>query len=479
MTTPQRSFPPNFLWGSATASYQIEGAFDEDGRTLSIWDTYCRTPGMVLNGDTGDVADDHYHRWPQDVALIKELGLQAYRFSLAWPRIQPGGSGSFNPKGIAFYSELVDALLEAGVQPVATLYHWDLPQELEDGGGWRNRDTAHRFADYAAHVAGELGDRISVWTTLNEPWCSAFLGYGSGVHAPGVQSPLAALEAAHHLNLGHGLAGQAIRSVLGEDTQLSVTLNLHVTRPVDPESAADRDAIRQLDAVGNRVFLGPMLDGKYPDDLIADTASVTDWSFVQDGDTAAAAVPLSVLGINYYSTSRARRYTGEGPKSQADGHGASAASPWPGADSVEFLEQPGPYTAMGWNIDPSGLTELLTDISSRYPDLPLMVTENGAAFYDTVSDDGAVHDADRVSYLHGHIDAVGKAIDAGADVRGYFLWSLLDNFEWSFGYDRRFGIIRVDFDTQERTVKESARWYAELIKSGQLPPVPTISQGAG
>ena len=479
MTTPQRSFPADFLWGSATASYQIEGAFDEDGRTASIWDTYSRTPGMVLNGDTGDVADDHYHRWPQDVALIKELGLQAYRFSLAWPRIQPGGSGAFNPKGIAFYSELVDALLEAGVQPVTTLYHWDLPQELEDVGGWRNRDTANRFADYAAHVAGELGDRISLWTTLNEPWCSAFLGYGSGVHAPGVQSPLAALEAAHHLNLAHGLAGRAIRSVLGEDTQLSVTLNLHVTRPVDPDSAADRDAIRQLDAVGNRVFLGPMLDGKYPDDLIADTASVTDWSFVKDGDTATAAVPLSVLGINYYSTARARRYTGEGPKSQADGHGASAASPWVGADSVEFLEQPGPYTAMGWNIDPSGMTELLTDISSRYPDLPLMVTENGAAFYDTVSDDGQVHDADRVSYLHGHIDAVGKAIDAGADVRGYFLWSLLDNFEWSFGYDRRFGIIRVDFDTQQRTVKDSARWYAELIKSRQLPPASTISQGAG
>ena len=293
-----------------------------------------------------------------------------------------------------------------------------------------------------------------------------------------MQSPLAALEAAHHLNLAHGLAGRAIRSVLGEDTQLSVTLNLHVTRPVDPDSAADRDAIRQLDAVGNRVFLGPMLDGKYPDDLIADTASVTDWSFVKDGDTATAAVPLSVLGINYYSTSRARRYTGEGPKSQADGHGASAASPWVGADSVEFLEQPGPYTAMGWNIDPSGMTELLTDISSRYPDLPLMVTENGAAFYDTVSDDGQVHDADRVSYLHGHIDAVGKAIDAGADVRGYFLWSLLDNFEWSFGYDRRFGIIRVDFDTQERIVKDSARWYAELIKSRQLPAVTAEPQGA-
>ena len=474
MTSPQRTFPQDFLWGSATASYQIEGAFDEDGRTFSIWDTFCRTPGKVLNGDNGDVADDHYHRWADDVALIKGLGLQAYRFSLAWPRIQPGGSGAFNPKGIAFYSRLVDALLEAGVEPVTTLYHWDLPQELEDAGGWANRETALRFADYAEHVAGALGDRISVWTTLNEPWCSAFLGYGSGVHAPGRVNGEDALKAAHHLNLGHGLAGRAIKSVLGDDTQISVTLNLHVTRPVDPGSAADRDAVRQLDAVGNRVFLGPMLDGAYPADLLADTKSVTDWSFVKDGDEATAAVPLSVLGINYYSTSRARRYDGVGPRSQADGHGDSEGTPWVGADDIEFLQQPGPYTAMGWNIDPSGMEELLTDIGRRYPNLPLMVTENGAAFYDTVSEDGQVHDADRVSYLHGHIDAVGRAIDAGVDVRGYFLWSLLDNFEWAWGYDRRFGIIRVDYDTQQRTLKDSAKWYAELIRTRQLPAVDAV-----
>ena len=474
MSSPTRTFPDGFLWGSATASYQIEGAFDEDGRTFSIWDTYSRTPGRVLNGDTGDVADDHYHRWSQDVGLIKNLGLQAYRFSLAWPRIQPGGSGAFNPKGIEFYSRLVDGLLESGVQPVATLYHWDLPQELEDAGGWVNRDTALRFADYAAHVATELGDRISVWTTLNEPWCSAFLGYASGVHAPGRSEPAGALAAAHHLNLGHGLAGRAVRSVLGEQAQVSVTLNLHVTRPADPESAADRDAIRQLDAVGNRVFLGPMLDGAYPKDLLADTSPVTDWSFVKDGDEATIAVPLSVLGINYYSTSRARRHLGDGPRENADGHQASGVSPWVGADDIDFLAQPGPYTSMGWNIDPSGMTELLTDIGSRYPDLPLMVTENGAAFYDEVSADGRVHDANRVSYLHRHIDAVGQAIDAGVDVRGYFLWSLLDNFEWSWGYDRRFGIIRVDFDTLERTFKDSAYWYAELIRTNSLPPVDRI-----
>jgi beta-glucosidase len=264
--------------------------------------------------------------------------------------------------------------------------------------------------------------------------------------------------------------------VLGESTQLSVTLNLHVTRPVNPDSEADRDAVRQLDAVANRVFLGPMLDGAYPADLLADTASVTDWSFVKDGDEATAAVPLSVLGINYYSTSRAQRWTREAPKLQADGHADSDVSPWVGAEDIEFLPQPGPYTAMGWNIDPSGMFELLTDIGSRYPDLPLMVTENGAAFYDEVSDDGQVHDADRVSYLHGHINAVGEAIDAGVDVRGYFLWSLLDNFEWSWGYDRRFGIIRVDYDTLKRTVKDSGRWYSELIRTRQLPPVDATSQ---
>ncbi len=474
MCSAARTFPDGFLWGSATASYQIEGAYDEDGRTFSIWDTYSRTPGRVLNGDTGDVADDHYHRWSEDVGHIKNLGLHAYRFSLAWPRIQPGGSGAFNPRGIVFYSRLVDALLQSGVQPVATLYHWDLPQELEDAGGWANRDTALRFADFAAHVAGQLGDRISVWTTLNEPWCSAFLGYASGVHAPGRTDPAAALAAAHHLNLGHGLAGRAIRSVLGEQAQVSVTLNLHVTRPDDPDSAADRDVIRQLDAVGNRVFLGPMLDGAYPQDLLEDTASVTDWSFVKDGDEATIAVPLSVLGINYYSTSRARRHFGDSPREHADGHKESDVSPWVGADDIDFLTQPGPYTAMGWNIDPSGMTELLTDVGARYPDVPLMVTENGAAFYDRVSADGRVHDADRVSYLHRHIDAVGTAIDSGVDVRGYFLWSLLDNFEWAWGYDRRFGIIRVDFDTLERTWKDSAYWYAELIRANALPPVDRI-----
>jgi beta-glucosidase len=463
-----RRFPEDFVWGSATASYQIEGAATEDGRGPSIWDTFSHTPGKTLNGDTGDVACDHYHRLPEDLEHIAALGLDAYRFSIAWPRVQPGGSGTFNQKGVDFYSRLVDGLLERGVKPVATLYHWDLPQELEDAGGWPNRDTAYRFAEYAEQMAHELGDRIHLWTTLNEPWCSAYLGYASGAHAPGRTEPEAALAAVHHLNLGHGLAGRAIRSVL-PGAQVSITLNLHVARPVDPSSAVDLDAVRKVDALANRAFLGPLLDGQYPADLLEDTAHVTDWSFVHDGDTATIQIPLDVLGVNYYSTNLVRRWDGAGDPGAADGHGNAAGSPWVGATDVEFVRPPGPYTAMGWNIDASGMTELLVRIHREHPDLPLMVTENGAAFEDVVADDGTVADPKRISYLHDHIDAVGAAMDAGADVRGYFAWSLMDNFEWSYGYDRRFGIIRVDYETGERTWKESAHWYRDVIARGGLP----------
>lgn len=465
-----RSFPSDFVWGSATASYQIEGAVTEGGRGPSIWDTFSHTPGRTLNGDTGDVADDHYHRWEEDVAHIRALGLDAYRFSIAWPRVQPGGTGAFNDEGIAFYSTLVDALCEAGVKPVVTLYHWDLPQELEDRGGWANRDTAYAFGEYARRMARELGDRVDMWTTLNEPWCAAYLGYGSGVHAPGRTEPVAALEAVHHLNLAHGLACVAIRDELGEAAKMSVTLNLHVIRPEDPDSADDADAVRKIDGLANRAFLAPLLNGIYPQDLLDDTAHVTDWAFVQDGDLTLTHQPIDVLGINYYSTAKVRRFSGEGERSESDGHAPSAASPWIGVEDVEFVEQPGPVTAMGWNIEPGGLTELLASVSASYPDQPLMVTENGAAFEDVVSPDGQVHDPRRVDYLHDHIEAVGQALDAGVDVRGYFAWSLLDNFEWSFGYDRRFGIIRVDYETQERTWKDSAFWYQKLCRTGQLPP---------
>lgn len=469
-TATARQFPADFVWGSATAAYQIEGAVNEGGRGVSIWDTFSRTPGKTLNGDTGDVADDHYHRWAEDVAHIKNLGLDAYRFSIAWPRVQPGGSGEFNAEGIAFYSTLVDALLAEGIKPVVTLYHWDLPQELEDEGGWTNRATAYAFAEYARRMAVELGDRIDVWTTINEPWCAAYLGYANGEHAPGRTDPVAALTAAHHLNLGHGLAGRAIREVLGEDANISITLNLHVTRPADPTSELDLEAVRRVDAVGNRIFLGPLLEGAYPADLLADLAYLTDWSFIQPGDAELCRVPMEILGINYYSTGKVRYAEGAGRVPE----GEVATSVLVGVLDVEGVPVPGPYTAMGWNIDPSGMTELLVSLHTTYPGQALMVTENGAAFADEVSGDGHVHDADRVSYLHDHIDAVGAAIDAGADVRGYFAWSLLDNFEWSFGYDRRFGIIRVDYDTQVRTWKDSAYWYRTLAGTGTLPAASDI-----
>ena len=466
---PDRSFPDGFVWGVATAAYQIEGAATEDGRGPSIWDTFSHTPGRTMNGDTGDVASDHYHRWAEDIGHIADLGLGAYRFSVSWPRVQPGGAGPLNRAGIDFYSRLVDRLLDAGVRPVATMYHWDLPQELEDAGGWPARETALRFADYAAGVVGAFGDRVHTWTTLNEPWCSAYLGYASGVHAPGRTEPAAALAAVHHLNLAHGLAGRVVREQ-APGAELSVTLNLHVVRP-DSDSDADRDAARRIDALANRAFLGPMLDGGYPADLLADTAGVTDWSFVADGDERAAAVPLDVLGVNYYSTGRVRAWDGLSPRSAADGHGSSAHTPWVAADDVDFLPQPGPHTAMGWNIDPGGLTELLLRLHREYPDQPLMVTENGAAFDDVVSPDGAVHDERRLDYLRRHVDAVGAAADQGADVRGYFVWSLLDNFEWGYGYDRRFGIIRVDYDTQKRIWKDSAHWFQRLVVSNELPSV--------
>ncbi|UFU07668.1 GH1 family beta-glucosidase [Ruania halotolerans] len=461
------AFPPDFVWGSATAAYQVEGAATEGGRGPSIWDVFSHTAGTTLNGHTGDVAIDHYHRMRDDVALMTQLGLQAYRFSISWPRVQPGGRGEPNAEGLAFYSGLVDALLEAGITPVVTLYHWDLPAELQEDGGWTNRETASAFADYARIVARALGDRVAVWTTLNEPWCSAFLGYASGVHAPGVTDPVSALRAAHHLNLAHGMAAAAIRAELGPDTTIAVSLNTHVTRPADAARPGDVDAVRRLDAVGNRIFLDPMLRGHYPADLLDDLAHLTDFSFVQEGDTALIHQPIDLLGVNYYCTGEAREFRG-GARATSTAHGDSAHSPWVGADDVEFLPMSGPQTAMGWNIDPDGLVELLHRLHEDYG-VPLVVTENGAAFEDVVSPGGTVHDADRIAYLHGHIEAVGKAREAGVDVRGYFVWSLFDNFEWAYGYERRFGIVRVDYETQRRTLKDSAHWYARLVASGELP----------
>jgi beta-glucosidase len=463
-------FPDDFVFGSATASYQIEGAAHEDGRGPSIWDTFSHTPGKIVNGDTGDVADDHYHRVESDLDLMAELGLESYRFSIAWPRIQADGTGAPNEKGLAFYGRLVDGLLERGIRPIATLYHWDLPQALEDLGGWTNRDTAYRFADYAHHVGEALGDRVSMWTTLNEPWCSAYLGYGSGAHAPGRMNGADALTAVHHLNLAHGLGLVALRDVARNAPQYSATLNLHVVRgeeePSSEESKAE--AIRRIDALANRAFTGPMLRGEYPADLIDDTSGVTDWAFVKPGDTALIQQPIDVLGVNYYSTVTVRMWDGVSPRVNADGHKDMGGSPWPGSEHVEFLPQAGPYTDMGWNIAPDGLEELLMSLHEQFPDLPLMVTENGAAFADEVVD-GRVRDVERIDYLRRHFTAAHRAMQRGVDLRGYQVWSLLDNFEWGYGYTKRFGIVHVDYETQQRTLKDSAHWYRELISSRRIP----------
>ncbi|MEE1754070.1 GH1 family beta-glucosidase [Streptomyces sp. SP18CS02] len=452
--TTELVFPAGFRWGTATAAYQIEGAAREDGRTPSIWDTFSRVPGKVRNGDTGDIAADHYHRMRDDVALMKDLGVTDYRFSVSWPRVQPTGRGPAVQKGLDFYRRLVDELLGAGIRPVATLYHWDLPQELEDAGGWPHRETAERFAEYAGIMAGALGDRVATWTTLNEPWCAAFLGYASGVHAPGRTEPAAALRAAHHFNLAHGRAAQVLRAALGNSAEISLTLNLHAVRAFT-ESEADRDAARRVDALGNRIFLDPVFHGRLPRDLVEDTAALTDWSFVRDGDLETAATPIDSLGINYYSPTVVAAGTSQTP------------SPWPGTERhVRFLPAPGPRTAMDWPVDADGLYELLTRLRDELPKVPLVITENGAAYDDYADPSGAVHDPERVAYLHAHLAAVHRAITDGADVRGYFLWSLLDNFEWAYGYGKRFGIVHVDFASQRRTPKDSARWYADVIARG-------------
>ncbi|WP_369052439.1 GH1 family beta-glucosidase [Kineococcus terrestris] len=465
-----RAFPPGFVWGTATAAYQVEGAAEEDGRTPSIWDTFSRTPGKVLGGDTGDVADDHYHRFREDVALMQRLGLRAYRFSVAWPRITPQVSadalGPVNPAGLEFYSTLVDELLAAGIEPAVTLYHWDLPQALEDAGGWTNRATAERFAEYAGIVAGALGDRVKTFITLNEPWCSAYLGYASGVHAPGRTDQAAALTAVHHLNLAHGLGAAAVRAA-APGARVALTLNLAWVR-TDRGTDADHDAVRRVDGLQNRVFLDPVLRGSYPADVLADTASVTDWSFVREGDLELVHQPLDVLGVNYYSPTVVRHWDGAAPRAEADGHGASTHSPWPACEDVEFPELPGHKTAMGWSVDARGMRELLLRMHAEHPGLELLVTENGAAYPDVLVD-GHVDDADRIRYLRDHLGAVLDAVEAGAPVRGYFLWSFLDNFEWGYGFSKRFGIVHVDYDTQVRTPKDSAWWYSGVIGANALP----------
>jgi beta-glucosidase len=465
------SFPKDFLWGSATAAAQIEGAAHEDGKTDSIWDHFARVPDAIAKGDTPEIADDHYHRMPADVALMKRIGLRSYRFSTSWARIKPD-DGAVNRKGLDFYSRLVDELLGADILPWLTLYHWDLPQTLEDKGGWPNRDTAYRYLDYANVVYDALGDRVDHWTTFNEPLCSSLIGYAAGDHAPGRQEPAAALAALHHQHLGHGLAVRSLRErseVAGKSIQLGITLNLTNANPNDPTDGVDVEAARRVDALWNRAFLDPILRGAYPADLLEDVAQYGLAEVIRPGDEQIIGQPIDFLGVNHYHDDNVSGHP-QPVDADAEREGKPTSRPTSsslvGSEYVTFPTRNLPRTAMGWEVNPQGLRTLLVRLGREYPNLPaLYVTENGAAYEDVVSADGAVHDDDRLRYITSHIEAVGEAIEDGADVRGYFVWSLLDNFEWAWGYGRRFGIVRVDYETQERIIKDSGLEYARIIQA--------------
>ena len=448
-----RLLPPGFELGVAMASYQIEGAVHEDGRGPSIWDTFSHTPDKVARGDHGDVACDHYHRYPEDVALMAGLGVDAYRLSVAWPRIQPEGRGPVNQRGVDFYSRLVDELLAHDITPLVTLYHWDLPQALEDAGGWPLRDTALRFVDYAVALQDALGDRVNRWITLNEPYCSSVLGYGTGRHAPGVKDVGASLQAAHHLLLGHGLATRAMRE-RDPDASYGITLNLEPVSPLT-DGVADREAADRSLVLSNLLFTDPVLRGTYPAAARELWSASSDFSFVRDGDLEVTSTPLDFLGVNYYFPARVRHVPHEEPEPalrRIDDLGT--ASPLLADDEV---------TEMGWPIDADGIRRLMVWLKDTYPGLPpVYVTENGRAAADPVQD-GAVDDPERIRYLDGHLRALAQAVEAGVDVRGYFVWTLLDNFEWAAGYAKRFGLVHVDYDTQERLPKASYAWYRELI----------------
>ncbi len=437
-------FPSGFVWGTATAAYQIEGGVEERGE--AIWDRFCRWPGKVLNGDTGEVADDHYHRYQEDVALMADLGLKAYRFSISWPRVLPQGFGEVNEVGLDFYDRLVDALLGAGIEPFVTLYHWDLPEGLQRLGGWTARDTAFRFAEYASIVADCLGDRVRYWITHNEPWVAAFVGNLEGRHAPGWQDLGLALQVAHHLLLSHGLALPALRQRGGRDMRVGITLNLTPTYPAT-DRASDVAAARRCDGFLNRWFTDAVFTGKYPRDMW----ELYDYRVprVGPGDMKIMSRPVDFLGVNYYTRAVIQHAQGN----FLDG---------------TRLRPEGEYTAMDWEVYPRGLVDLLVRLTEDYDSPEMYITENGCSYEDVLSADGKIHDVKRTDYLRLHFAAAHEATQQGVHLRGYFVWSLLDNFEWAYGYSRRFGITYVDYETQRRIPKDSARYYASVIAANAV-----------
>jgi beta-glucosidase len=442
LVTEILAFPPDFVWGAATSSYQIEGAWQADGKGESIWDRFSHTPGRIARGDTGDEACDHYHRYLEDVALMKALGLRAYRLSLSWPRVLPAGRGAANPAGLDFYSRLVDALQAADIEPFVTLYHWDLPQALQERGGWGNRDVAYWFADYADLVSRRLGDRVTHWITHNEPWVVAFLGHATGEHAPGLRDLALALRVSHHLLLSHGLALEALYSN-NAATQAGITLNLTVAQPAT-DRAADAEAAWRLDGYNNRLYLDPLLQGHYPEDMVA--LYRERMPEVDPHDMRIINRPMNFLGINYYTRSVGKE----------DLQG----------DLLRHRTVPGPgrTTDMGWEVYPEGLCELLVRLHREYSVPTLYITENGAAYRDRVDGNGQVRDTARESYLREHLAQAHQAIAEGVPLRGYFAWSLMDNFEWAHGFAKRFGLIYVDYETQQRIIKQSGQWYAQVIR---------------
>jgi len=446
-------FPDGFLWGAATSSYQIEGAVREGGRGPSIWDTFSHTPGKTAGGDTGDIAVDHFHRWPQDIAMMQELGIQAYRFSVAWPRVIPQGTGSVNQAGLDFYDRLVDGLLESGIEPWLTLYHWDLPQPLGDEGGLTNRDVADAFERYAAVLTERLGDRVKRWCTVNEPFVAGFLGYWFGMHAPGETSRAAGLSAVHNLLRMHGKAVDVVRDTV-PDAKVGIALNLTSVYTLG-DSEADLDAVRHHDGLANRWFLDALYKGAYPEDMAEEFGD--DTPDVQDGDLALISRETDFLGVNYYTPAYVK---------------AGVENPFGDPTIAPDYER----TAMGWLVEPRGLQDLLVRINQDYHPEAIYITENGAAYDDDRPVDGRVHDPRRIAYYHGHLGAAHEAIEEGVPLKGYFAWSLMDNFEWAEGYSKRFGIVHVDFSTQERTPKDSARWYANVIEENAIQPAESVGR---
>jgi beta-glucosidase len=445
-------FPDGFLWGTGTSSYQVEGGVREGGRGESMWDRFSHTPGRVANDENADVTSDHYHRWAEDVAIMAELGLRAYRFSIAWPRIQPTGRGPSNRIGLAFYDRLIDTLLERGIRPCPTLYHWDLPQALDDQGGWLSRETVDRFAEYAAVCFDAFGDRVQTWFTINEPWVASTLGYRLGLHAPGHRDLREAVVASHHLLLAHGAGVRAFRAS-GRKGRIAPVLSLSPTYP-ETDSDADREAARGSDGYTNRWFLDPVLTGRYPDDMLALWERlVGKVEAIRDGDPALIGEPSDFLGVNFYH----RRVIGAGTSN--DG-----GLPW----RVVPNDPTVPSTDTRWEILPECLTDLLLRLQADYPRIPIMITENGAVFLDQPNPEGRVHDTGRIEYIRVHLAALHEAIEAGVPVEGYFYWSLLDNFEWAEGFRSRFGLVHVDYPTGRRIVKESGREYARIIRANGL-----------